>query len=216
VATLSELQQQNVDLIRKGLQGSVFVKRWEDDDDPIDALVDADGLLALPAGYEDLGLITKDQGANWTRDIETSDVNSLGHAQPTRRDITSDVTGLQVTAQETKALTIGLHEGVDLSATTRDANGNVVTDKPDRPARIFYRVLALFKDGDGADAVYMAKWLPRAEISDRGEQSWNEENEVQYTLTFTAFGDPNLGTSARSLWAAPSATLDAMGFDAAS
>ena len=212
---LSELQTRSAELIRKGLQGSVFAKRFDSEDPEIEALVDAEGLLAIPSGYEDLGWITQDQGATWTRDVETSDVNSLGSAEPTRRDITSDVTGLQVTAQESKAVNIGLHEGVDLSAVTHDTDGNVTFDKPDRPASIFYRVFVLFKDGDGADAVYFAKWLPRAQVTDMGEQQWNEENEVQYSLTFTAFVDQEVGTSARTLWAGPTATIEAMGFEAA-
>lgn len=214
--TLSELQDRYKELIRKGLQGSVFIKPWEDEDDEIETLVDGDGLLELPDGYEDVGWITKDQGVNWTRDIETSDVTSLGSVEPTRRDIVSDVQGLQFTAQESKALTIGLHEGLDLSEVTHDANGNISFDKPDRPARIRYRVLVLFKDGDGDDAIYFAKWLPHAEVTDRGEQAWNEENEAQYAITLTAFLDDEVGTSVRTLWAGPTETVEQMGFDAAS
>lgn len=213
--TFSELASKNQTLIRKGLEGAIFVKRYDDGDAPIVSLKDGSGLLALPTGYEDVGYVTKDQGANWTRNVETSDVNSLGAAEPTRRDITTDQTGLAFTAQESKALTMGLLDGVDLSAATFSTTGNVSYDKPDRPASVYYRVLALFKDGEGVDAVYFAKWLPRAQVTEPGEQSWNEENEVQYPLTFTAFVDPVAGTSIRSMWAGPTATLTAMGFTAA-
>jgi hypothetical protein len=216
VPTFSELQNRAQTLIRKGLEGSVFVKRYDADDDEIDALGGGSGLLALPDGYEDLGWITKDQGLNWTRDIETSDVTSLGSAEPTRRDITADVSGLQVTAQETKVVTIGLYEGLDLSAATHDTAGNVVIDKPDRPASIYYRVLGLMKDGDGVDAIYIAKWLPRAQVTDRGEQAWNEENEVQYSFTFSAFNDQTVGTSQRLLvWSPTVGLITDMGFNAA-
>jgi hypothetical protein len=215
VATFSELQNRAQNLIRKGLEGSVFVKRYAADDDPIEALGGSSGLLALPPGYDDLGWITKDQGINWTRDIETSDVTSLGASEPTRRDIVSDVSGLQVTAQETKALTLGLYEGLDLSGTARDADGNVVIDKPDRPASIYYRVLGLMKDGDGADAIYIAKWLPRAQIVDRGEQAWNENDEVQYPFTINGFVDPAVGTSQRLLiWSPTVGHIEDMGFAA--
>jgi hypothetical protein len=215
VPTFSELQDRAQTLIRKGLEGSVWVKRYNKDDPEITALGSGSGLVALPTGYTDLGWITKDQGLNWTRDIETSDVTSLGSAEPTRRDITADVSGLQVTAQETKAVTIGLYEGLDLSATTHTA-GNVVVDKPDRPASIYYRVLGMMKDGDGADAIYIAKWLPRAQVTDRGEQAWNEENEVQYSFTFSAFVDPDVGTSQRLLiWSPTVGLITDMGFNAA-
>jgi hypothetical protein len=215
VPTFSELQDRAQTLIRKGLEGSVWVKRYSATDDPIETIGTGSALDALPTGYTDLGWITKDQGLNWTRDIETSDVTSLGSAEPTRRDITSDVSGLQVTAQETKAVTVGLYEGLDLSATTH-AGGNVVVDKPDRPASIYYRVFGMMKDGDGADAIYIAKWLPRAQVTDRGEQAWNEENEVQYQFTFSAFVDPDVGTSQRLLiWSPTVGLIEDMGFNAA-
>jgi len=210
--TFSDLRSADQSLIRKGLEGAVFVKRSEPSDTEIVALKDATGLLAVPPGYEDLGWITKDQGVSWTRDVETSDVTSLGAAEPTRRDIVSDVSGLQFTAQESKASVIGLYEGLDLSAAVQDADGNVSYDKPDRPASIYYRVLVLFKDGDGVDAVYFAKWLPRAQVTDRGEAAWNEDSELQYPFTLTSFVDATFGTSMRNMWAGPAATLTAMGF----
>lgn len=212
MATFSDLQDHMQELIRKGLEGSFFVKRWASGDSEITAIKDATGLLAVPTGYEDVGYITKDQGASWTRDVNTEDVESLGAAEPTRRDVTSDVTGLQVTMQESKRAVFELYDGQDLAGVTQDANGNVTWDKPDRPASIYYRGLALFKDGDGADAIYFARWLPRFQITDRAEQAWNEGTEVQYGITCTAFVDSTVGTSMRTFWAGPTATLTTMGF----
>lgn len=212
--TFDELQTKANDLIRKGLQGSIFVKPWASGDSAIETLQDSSGLLEIPTGYTDVGHITADQGANWTRDIETSDVQSLGSSEPTRRDITSDVTGLAFTMQESKKAVFELYEGVDLSAVNYDADGNLKYDKPDSAAPSYFRVLALFKDGEGADAIYFARWLPRCQVSDRGEQSWSEDNELQYPVTLTAFVDSDIGTSARTLWAASTEKLDAMGFSA--
>lgn len=213
--TFSELQDHMQAAIRKGLEGSVFVKRFDAEDDEITALTDATGLLAIPAGYEDVGIITKEQGVTWTRDITTSDVTGLGYAEPVRRDITGDTSGMQFTMRESKRTVFELHDGLDLSAVTQDANGNVTWDKPDRPASIYYRVLALFKDGDGADAIYFAKWGPRMQVTDRGETAWNEENNAEYPVTLSAFVDDAFGTSLRSLWAGPTATITAMGFPTA-
>lgn len=213
--TFAELQSHFQDLIRKGLEGSIFVKRFEDADEEIVALKDGTGLLAVPTGYEDVGYLTKDQGAQWTRSVDTSDTTSLGASEPTRRDIVSDVSGLQFTMQESKRAVFELYDGQDLSAIEQDANGNVTWDKPDRPANIYYRAFALFKDGDGADAVYFAKWGPRMQVTDRGEQSWNENSEIVYPVTLTAYVDQAVGTSMRTLWAGPAATLTKMGFPVA-
>lgn len=212
--TFSALTQRLDTAIRKGLEGAVFVKRFDAADTAIATLKDATGLLALPTGYLDVGRLTKDQGVQWTRSVDNSEVESLGAAEPTRIDTVTDTTGLQFTAQESKKAVFQLYDGIDLTTKIQAANGNVTWDKPDRPASIYYRVFVLFKDGDGVDAVYFAKWLPRAMITERGEQSWNENDELQYPITMSAFVDPVFGTSMRTLWAGPVATLTAMGFAA--
>lgn len=212
--TFDSLQNHADTLIRKGLQGSIFVAPTSVTAE-IATLKDATGLLALPAGYTDVGRITKDQGASWTRDVETSDVTSLGSATPTRTDIVSVTSGLSFTMQESKRQVFELHNGQDLSAVTYDANGNISFDAPDRPADLYYRVLALFKDGEGTDAVYFAKWLPRAKVTETGEQAWNESSELQYPVTLRAFVDDTAGTAVRTLWAGSTARLAQMGFTAA-
>lgn len=216
MASFADMQEHATQLIRKGLTGSVFVAPYSSDDE-IDELLGADGtLLALPDGYTDVGVITKDQGVSWTRDVNFADVESLGYAEPTRRDIISDVVGLEFTMQETKALTLELHEGLSLADVAAEAAGtthsNITFDKPDRPAALYYRVLALFKDGEGADAFYFAKWLPRCSVTDRSEQSWNENDEIQYGVTMTAFNDPEVGTAVRTLFGVPTSAATLMGF----
>jgi len=215
MSSFSELQNHFDDLIRKGLEGSVFAKRFASADTAISKLKDGTGLLSLPPGYADVGNLTKDQGVQWTRDIDSSETMSLGKSEPTRRDVVSDVTGLQFTMQESRKAVFELYDGIDLTGIKQDANGNVSWDKADRPASIYYRMFALFKDGDGADAIYFAKWLPRTQVVDRGEQSWNEQNEVQYPVTITAYVDRPVGTSMRTLWAGPAAKMTAMGFPVA-
>lgn len=212
MVTFGDLQTHFDELIRKGLEGSVFIKRYAAADPEIAALQDVSGLLALPVGYEDVGHITKADGVSWTRDVDNSDTESLGASAPTRRDVIKDITGLQFTMQESKRAVFELHEGIDLSAVIQSANGNVKWDKPDRPATIYYRAFVLFKDGDGVDALYFAKWLPRASVTDRGEQKWGEGDEIQYPVTLTAYVDSAVGTSVRSLWAGPVATLTQMDF----
>src|SRR5690625_2003989 len=123
MVTFASLQKQADELIRKGLEGSVFVAPYSEDTEITELMDEEGGLTALPAGYEDVGLITKDQGVSWSRDINTEDVESLGRSEPTRRDITSDVSGLEFPMQETKALTLELYEGVSLADVVAVAAG---------------------------------------------------------------------------------------------
>lgn len=213
MATFNDIKGHNPKNIRKILEMAIFVKRYDDADTEITSIWDGTGLV-LPARYESVGLTTKSDGATWQRDQEVSDVTSHGYAEPTRRDILSDQTGLNFTAQEAKRTTLELDKGVDLSAVKPDANGNLVIDKPSRPQPLYWRVLAIGKDGDGPDAIYVVRWLPRAQVTENAEQNWSEESELTFPSTFSAYTDPDVGTSMREIWAGPGLDHVEMGFPA--
>ena len=213
MATFNDIKGHNPKNIRKILEMAIFVKRYDDADTEINSIWDGTG-LTLPAGYESVGLTTKSDGATWQRDQEVSDVTSHGYAEPTRRDILSDQTGLNFTAQEAKRTTLELDKGVDLSAVEPDTNGNLVIDKPSRPQPLYWRVLAIGKDGDGPDAIYVVRWLPRAQVTENAEQNWSEESELTFPSTFSAYTDPEVGTAMREIWAGPGLDHVEMGFPA--
>ncbi|MGH3097348.1 MAG: hypothetical protein ACRDMV_15295 [Streptosporangiales bacterium] len=202
-------------LIRKALQGSVFVAPHTAD--PIAALSDATGLVALPTGYDDVGWTT-DDGAQFSRDVSTSDVPAWGSVEPVRRDITSDVTTLQIACLETKKTTIGLYTGADMSTVTADSTtGEVQVDKPDRPATRLYRVLSLAVDLGDAGEIYVARFLPRASVTDFDTQSYTSgDTPVTWPVTMTGYNDSVEGYSERYIFGGPGwqALLTAAGFGA--
>lgn len=201
--TFASLQNRRAELIRKGLDASIFV-RPAAGAPVVTAITNATGLLALPAGFEDVGMLTADDGATWSRDSDVSDTTSWGYAEPTRRDVISDVSGLSFVAQETNRQTLEMYHGMDLSTTTFDpATGEIVINKASRPALRYLSVLAIAKDGDGLDSIYWARWLPRAAITEVAEQTWQQGEEVRYSVTMTAFVDSVTGTSMREFWGGP-------------
>jgi hypothetical protein len=212
--TFNEVRGHKGANIRKVLEMAIFVKPVEAADVAINKIWAATTGLNVPTGYLPVGLVTKDDGASWSRDQNSEDVQSLGYTEPTRRDITSDVTGLSFTMQESKRQSMELFHGLDLSAITTDTDGNFFFDKASRPAAKHYRVLALGKDGDGPNAIYMARWLPNAQITENGEQAWSEGEEVKYPATFTAYTDDTFGTSLREIWGGPGLDHLGMGFKA--
>lgn len=214
VKTFNEAKGHVQPNIRKILEMAIFLKPFDEADAEITTIWTAAAGLTVPAGYLPVGLTSKDDAATWSRDQETSDTTSHGYAEPTRRDIVSDVTGLSFTMQESKKLSMELFHGLDLSAITTDADGNFYFDKASRPAQRKYRVLAIGKDGDGPDAIYNARWLPNAQVTENGEQAWSEGDEVKYPASLTAYTDPTVGTSMRELWGGPGLDHVAMGFDA--
>jgi hypothetical protein len=171
-------------------------------------------LRPLPAGYDDLGWLSND-GVQFSRDVAQSDVTSWGSVSPTRTDITSDTTTMSVTAQETKLLTLGMATGADLAGITAAADtGEVSIAKPSRPSSKTYRALSVAVDlGDGGE-IWLARFLPRAKVTNYAEQSHSGgDDPISWGVTLTGEVDSELGYSERWLFGGPGwlALLDDMG-----
>lgn len=220
MANYETLKNKQTELIRKALDGSVFTAPVTAD--PITNLTTYTAgppvvidLTALPTGYDDLGWLS-DDGVQFSRDVSSSEVTSFGSVTPTRTDITADTTTMQVTAQETKLLTIGLATGADVSGITPDAqSGEVSIAKPGRPKSKHYRVLSLAVDeGDGGE-IYVARFLPRAKVTGYSEQSFSSgDDPVTWGVTLTGEEDSDLGYSERWIFGGAGwlALLSDMGF----
>lgn len=219
------LKNKQNELIRKSLDGSVFINADLSAASAITTLTTASGtdpdvvieLAELPEGWDDLGWLTGD-GAQYARDVSTSEVTSFGSVTPTRTDITADTTTLTVTAQETKLLTIGMATGADLSNIVPDAEtGEVRIAKPSRPKSKHYRTLGVFVDENEHGEIYIARFLPRAKVTSYAEQNFGSgDDPVTWGVTMTGEVDSELGYSEQWIFggAGWSATLEAMGFSA--
>ena len=216
------LANKKQELIRKSLEGSVFMADL--DADPIDNLTVATGtppnqvitLAPLPTDWDDLGWLTED-GPSFAREVAQSEVSSWGSNTPTRTDITSDTSSLTITMQETKLLTIGLATGADMSAITPDATtGEVRIDKPSTSDAKSYRILAVAVDRHEGDEIYIARFMPKAKVSNYAEQSLGGgDGAIPWGVTFTGEEDSELGFSETYLFGGPGwfKLLGAMGFD---
>lgn len=213
--SISTVAARRSSLIRKAQDAVVFLA--DESADPITSLTtgaSAD-LAPIPTGYTSLGHHTESDGINWTREVDSADVRSHGSTEPTRRDITSDVTGLVVLAQESKLITMEAFHNVDLSAVTPAATTNEIAfDRSRTPSTKYYRLLALAQDGAGDDTIYFGRFCPRASITDYAEQPWTKADELRWPLTFSAYVDDDLGYAMREFWGGPglAALLPDMGF----
>ena len=209
------LKNHQTRLIRKTLEGSTFIAPATAP--TVAALTGPDSaLLALPEGYTDAGLMS-DDGAQFAADIESSDITSFGHVEPTRRDITQDITTLQVFFQETNKLTTALYTGVDPATITPDeASGEVMIPKPDRPSPRFYRVLTIGVDLADAGEIYIARYMPRASVTDKDDQSFqsSDDEALGWPVTMTGYFDSEVGFSETYFFGGLGwkALLDEMGF----
>lgn len=198
----------NADLVRKPLQGSVLLGRYPTD--PIvDTLVAADG-ITIPTGYESVGWISED-GVTFSNDQEVSDVRGWGASSFLRRDIQSSDKTIQFACLESKRLTYELSTGLDLSAKKFSTLGELKFDYPDRPPTKYWRVLAIGVDGDGANRYYMARFFPRASVTEVDDETWSDgDDPLMRNVTMSALIDNAAGYVGREFLFGPGAKAAAV------
>lgn len=200
----SELREKQNELIRKARDGSVFIAPMSTVNLASLTSGASSALVTLPTGWEDLGWTSTD-GASFGRETETSDVEAFGSQEPVRSDMVSDVITMEVTALETKLLTLGLYIGVDTTGIEAAATtAELRIAKPSRAANYHYRVLGLFVDEIEEGEIYLGRYMPRAKITDRAEQVYTSgDDPIQYGFTFTGYEDSTAGTSHEWLFGGP-------------
>lgn len=209
------LHNRKLDLIRKSLDGGVFVA--PEGAPPLAELTGPDSvLLALPAEWEGIGALT-DDGAAWAREIATSDVSTFGETSPSRTDVTADTTRLSFVGQETNLLSIGMYTGADMSGITPPSSGEVSIEQPLLPVPRKYRALGLAVDKTSDGDIYIGRYLPRAQAGTPTDQGYTKDGVVQWGITLTGQKDLTVGYSVRYIFAGPGwkAALTDMGFPAA-
>lgn len=183
-----------------------------EDADEITTIVDGtDGdSLSIPGTYKPVGYIGKDDGATLTPGIDTSDSTAYGETQPINQYITSTSFTAGFTMKETNKTVLEAYYGMDLSAVqAKLATKEITWDVPDAPDVRYVRLLLLGQHRDGADAIWVAQWLPKASISDIGAQTMSDSDDFVYPVTYTALVDSTVGTSRRPFIAGPG--LDTLG-----
>lgn len=217
---LQALATHKSELIRKALEGSIFVAPFTAM--PITAMTTGAGsaLTALPAGYTDVGFVEKKSAVTWSRKITTEEVMVWGDIFPARRDITKDDSQLKFSMLETKRQSLELYYGLDLSSTLANVTTKEVSfEQPSRPQTIFYRVFGLFQDGEGADATYVGRFYPRASVTDMSDQKWDDDSDpLIWDISMSAVTDTDLGYPVKHFFGGPgwAGLLSDLGFVAGS
>ncbi|AKJ72367.1 major tail protein [Gordonia phage GTE8] len=217
--SFASLAKRQGELIRKPLAGIIGVA-------PEDLELDADfKLTTLAAGgaieladlsdFDQLGWVSKSDGVVFSADTETSDVESWGALEPTRSDITKDVTSAQFTCQETNKVVLEMFYNVSLETVFGDYDtGEVDFNQAVDPSTTYRRMLFLSKDGSGPKEVFIGKLMPRAGVTAKSDQNWNSEDALVHGMTITAKVDDEMGYAVRHMFggAGWKAQLTKMGF----
>lgn len=221
--TFADLDNKKTELIRKALQGAVLIGS-PGAAMPSTLTVDSTATPGTPVlnpaiqtSFKDLGEIST-AGAVFADAVSTNDITSWGRLEPGRRDISSDITTLQIVAQETNLLTLTSTYGIDPATITPDATtGEVTIRKPSTASVTYYPMIVLGVDGSGSSEIWCGGFLPRVALSNRGNMTLaSGADGIYYDTTWTAFTDSTAGYSLEWHWGGPGwkAMLTEMGFSA--
>jgi hypothetical protein len=213
--TYEQVANWNPALIRRPNKGFVLVG----DIDVAIPTAFTSGVTADFQGLSDfasLGLIAKDAPPSFKPDVKSNDVESWGALEATRTDILTKDLSVSFTAQETKKDTLALYSGISLDSVTADATtGELQWNDPTSPETRYNRMIFGMVDGSGDDLIYILKILPRATVTEVGEQSWSQEQALAYNMTVKAKIDHDLGYSLKNVICGPGVKnlLADMGFE---
>lgn len=209
----ADLENKNNANIRKGLRPIVVVAPYSTTLPT--ALTDASGgLVALPAAWREFGW-TGEDGLNWPRETEVSDIAGHGSPEPLRSDIRRSTKRLTVTALETNIVVLEQYLGMDMSTVTTALGGESTWDEPELPDYKYVRLLAIVLDQSDTGEYYMGTLYPRARVTEVGELvEADQDTPKQRQLTYTAFLDAAAGTSVRHFAGGPGRDPVAEGFPA--
>jgi hypothetical protein len=166
--------------------------------------VAADLLQLDPANWFLLGLLTQKDGIAFARSMKQDDETSWGYDEPTRSDISQDITSATFVMQEVNRHTAEMYDFIDLSAVTPDATtGEVSYNKAGVTAPIYKRLIYIGVDGAAADRRYRIKAMPKAQVTAVKDEVWNQTAATNFPVTVTAKVDSTLGYSVRTVLAGP-------------
>lgn len=196
MADYTSIAHRQATLIRKALQGSIFIAPYTANAVTSITTGASAGIAPLPTGYSDVGMVDKKNAPTWASKVSTQEIIAWGDVYPARTDITAIQGSLKFTMLETNKNTLQLYLGIDLTSVPLDnTTKELIVNQPARPAPIPYRVLGIFQDGVGSNAIYVGRFYPRAFVTDITDQKWDDDADaLVWDVTITPQNDPVLGT----------------------
>lgn len=134
--------------------------------------------------FTDLGLITED-GLTEALDEDRQIFKAWGRNAPVRTQTTNRTSTFQLTFMETSADTLSLYYAVPLDNMTSSGSGAsqyIEFDDPDNSEPMYVSLGLDIVDGN----YHIRYFIPRAEITDRGDVVSKNDEIHGYQVTFTA------------------------------
>ena len=195
--TLDSLTGNRANMFRAANQAVLVRYRAPNTDaTKVATLVNAQGLLAIPAGFKTLGLLREGEGVELTSSMEASEARSEGRKQATMRWAASEEITVTFTVQEVlrrivQAITNNLADDFKVTET---ATGFSIR-RGDVGDLAEWEVLVVALHGAGAEAVFNWFHLPLCELTSQGGRKFGVGQEAATQLTLSASLDEKLGYS---------------------
>jgi hypothetical protein len=188
--------------VRKALRGSLFLAPTSADLITSITIDGADAgtptLNVLPDGYTGAGQLS-DAGLVLGNQPTVVTVPGWGRTSPVRADITTNQRTIQGVGLETNKMTLALYFQVDPSTITPDATtAEVQITEPDSPTVFYWRALALAVDQTDDGEIYLARFFPRASVTNLGNMTFDSAADtINFDCTLTAYTDTDAGYSSK-------------------
>lgn len=163
----------------------------------------ASGDIVSLSNYRSAGLIEKGAGVSITNDIESTDIEAYGEAEPVRTIINKRSTSWQATFLETNKEVLEKYWGTSFADVVPTTHGGVVLEAPALPKNVYYRCILLGQDDVDDHPLYTYWIMPRVKLTSVDDQTLTDDGAIAYNLTFQAFRDSQVGFAVAQGWCGP-------------
>ena len=188
--SITSLKNANSDLILSAINIAILLAPYsttmpETLEDP------ATGDLIALSGFTSVGLTEKGAGISFGHESTSTDIESHGEAEPTKKILSKRVLTTNFVMQESNRQALELWWGADYSGIVPSAKGGVVLPAPKRPQAVKYRAIAIGEDGMEGAEIYPYWLLPKVVLTGTDNQQVTDTGAITYHPTLTAFKDRN-------------------------
>lgn len=161
------------------------------------------GDIVTLTNYRSAGLMEKQAGVSLTNDVESTDIEAYGEAEPVRQIINKRTTSFQATFLETNKEVLEKYWGTSFGDVVPSTRGGVVIEAPALPKNIYYRCILLGQDTVDDDPLYTYFLMPKVKLQSVDNQELRDDGAITYTMTFQAFRDNTVDYSVAQGWCGP-------------
>ncbi|ALF00551.1 major tail protein [Mycobacterium phage Bricole] len=204
MADFETIRDAHNELVRAHLHFAVLFDSM--DNEAVETLEDTvTGELVVPVTAESAGVIEKQAGASLTHEIDSTDIDGYGDAEPVRTIISRRVVQFQANFLETNKVVLEKFWGTvfDDSNLEVSAHGGVTLKAPSLPKNVFYRAYLVTEDDVNGEVLNAYFIMPRVKLVNVDTQTSQDDGAVSYNMTFQAFKDSDLGFAVLQGWCGP-------------